>query len=194
MKPTEQRALSREALESELHHRLHKETREGIATARAVIAQSLQCSTDSLPSLALTALELYPLLPDDVARSALGFWLLLDSGQPADLPQRLATVAYGHGLFEGALLSVSDPRARKRLDVMRARAGAAARLANDPKQWGKERACELWRDWQSGKTSHASGAAFARFVVDEIPALESTKTIERWVTEWHREAESKARR
>jgi hypothetical protein len=121
------------------------------------------------------ALELYSSLPDDVARSALGFWVLLDSGQPADLPERLAVAAHGHGLFEGALLSLSDPRARKRLDVMRARAAAAAKLANDPKQRGKARALELWRDWQSGKTPHESGAAFVRFVVDEIRALESTK-------------------
>lgn len=69
--------------------------------------------------------------------------------------------------------------------------GAAAKLANDPKQKAKVKAFELWQDWQTGKALHKSGAAFARHVMNKLPDLENQKTIERWVTHWRREAKAK---
>lgn len=59
-------------------------------------------------------------------------------------------------------------------------------LLNDKngKQAGRESAKKLWNDWQNGKTLHKSAAAFARYVVNSVPEIESTKTVERWCTAW----------
>lgn len=62
---------------------------------------------------------------------------------------------------------------------------AAAKVASDPKTQAKAKAFELWRQWQAGQTLHKSGAAFALHVVNSLP-IESTKTVERWITKWRR--------
>lgn len=66
------------------------------------------------------------------------------------------------------------------------RRGAAMKLANDRngKQAAKNEAFKLWQDWQEGKTLHKSGAAFARFVCDKHPVLQSPSTVERWARKW----------
>lgn len=64
-----------------------------------------------------------------------------------------------------------------------ARRGVATKLANDPKQAAKSQALEMWKAWQAGKTVHASGAAFARHVV-QITPIEDTNTVQRWMREW----------
>lgn len=71
-----------------------------------------------------------------------------------------------------------------------AKKGAAARLANDSDgtQAAKTEARKLWEDWRTGITLHKSGAAFARFVVDRLPSIKTTKTVERWATQWRKEA------
>lgn len=79
-----------------------------------------------------------------------------------------------------------EQKARK--DV--ARNAAAAKLANDPKQAAKRDARRLWEDWQSGRTLHKSAAAFARYVVDTIPAIESEESVRRWGREWRKEPKS----
>lgn len=72
-----------------------------------------------------------------------------------------------------------------------AQEGAARKLANDPKQAAKAEAFKLWQQWQQGKTRHSSGAAFARNFVESHPAITSTKVVERWVTDWQRNAANK---
>ncbi|MEO6927048.1 MAG: hypothetical protein ABI129_10320 [Rhodanobacter sp.] len=69
--------------------------------------------------------------------------------------------------------------------------GVAAKLANDPKQAAKVEAAKLWRDWQTGRMRHKSGAAFARFICEKYPVLESPTTVERWARKW---AAEKARK
>ncbi|MBN8737663.1 MAG: hypothetical protein J0H27_15530 [Xanthomonadales bacterium] len=71
----------------------------------------------------------------------------------------------------------------------RAYLNAQAKLARDPKQAAKAKAFKLWQDWQTGRVRHKSGAAFARHVVDTLP-IESTKTVERWVTQWRKDAKA----
>lgn len=71
--------------------------------------------------------------------------------------------------------------------------GAKAKLARDPKQAAKAQALKLWQDWKAGRTRYKSGAAFARFVTETLSAIESEKTVERWVTAWRKEALLKAR-
>lgn len=68
--------------------------------------------------------------------------------------------------------------------------GARAMLANSAKQAAKAKAHELWKDWQAGREIHKSGAAFARYVVQRLPAIESEESVKRWAREWA--AESKA--
>lgn len=71
--------------------------------------------------------------------------------------------------------------------------GARAKLATDPKQAAKAEAFKLWQDWQVGKTRYKSGAAFARHVVETFRAIESTKAVERWVTQWRKDAKTQNR-
>lgn len=74
---------------------------------------------------------------------------------------------------------------------MRGLLGANARLARDPKQAAKAEAFKLWQDWQAGRARHKSGAAFARHVIEACPAIESSKVVERWVTQWRKDAKAK---
>lgn len=69
-----------------------------------------------------------------------------------------------------------------------ARKGAAAKLERSPKQAAKSQAFKLWEDWQANKLRFRSGAAFALYVVKELPELTSPKVVEGWVTEWRRAA------
>lgn len=64
--------------------------------------------------------------------------------------------------------------------------GAERKKANDPKQADKANAKRLWQDWQEGRAMHKSGAAFARFVVDNT-GIENPETVERWMRAWRRE-------
>lgn len=66
--------------------------------------------------------------------------------------------------------------------------GARARIARGSKgkHAAKEKAFEMWQQWQSGQTKYKSGAAFVSHVVDSLPALENEKTVERWVREWRK--------
>ncbi len=73
------------------------------------------------------------------------------------------------------------------------RAGAATKLARDPKQAVMPEAFKLWQDWRAGKTIYKSAAAFARAVIDKYPIIENPQTVQRWVTAWSREAERKRR-
>lgn len=68
-----------------------------------------------------------------------------------------------------------------------AKRGASAKLANDPKQLAKRRVRELWEEWQTGARLHSGAAAFARFVVGEIEAIQSTQVVERWCRTWTKE-------
>lgn len=79
---------------------------------------------------------------------------------------------------------LSDPGTRAYLNAM-------AKQARDPKQIAKAAAFGLWTDWQSGKTRHKSGAAFHRYVCDQLPDITSTKTVERWCKEWHEASKKK---
>lgn len=60
---------------------------------------------------------------------------------------------------------------------------AIKRHISDPKNAAKIQAHELWLDWQSGRILFKSGAAFARHIVESSP-VESTKTVEKWITRW----------
>lgn len=71
------------------------------------------------------------------------------------------------------------------------RNAVAAKLARDPKQAAKAQAYKLWQDWQLGSARFKSGAEFARHVVEVLPAIESTKVVERWVTQWRKGAKIK---
>jgi hypothetical protein len=62
---------------------------------------------------------------------------------------------------------------------------ADARWANDPKRAAKEQALQQWKDWQAGKSRHASNAAFARHIV-ETTVITDTGTVQRWIREWRK--------
>ena len=44
----------------------------------------------------------------------------------------------------------------------------------------------MFGEWEAHKVSYRSGAEFARAVCSALPEIKSTKTVERWVTEWRR--------
>lgn len=84
-------------------------------------------------------------------------------------------------------LEQAPVKARKEV----ARKAAAQRVENDPKQQAKVEARRMWEDWQEGRTRHKSGAAFARYVVNSIPIIESEETVKRWDREWRKETKPK---
>lgn len=88
-------------------------------------------------------------------------------------------------MFEAEIYS----RAAARKET--AEKGAATKLARDPKQAAKLEARKLWESWRARPSLHKSAAAFARFVVDSIPAIEAEETVKRWEREWRKEAKGK---
>lgn len=78
-----------------------------------------------------------------------------------------------------------------RLRSEQGRTAAHAKLSRDPKQAAKAEAFNLWQEWHANRMQYKSGAAFARHVVSALPAIENTKTVERWVTQWRKDAKTK---
>ena len=104
--------------------------------------------------------------------------------------------------MKNSILAYMEPDMRAAFEAAQAHSEAIARsslaqdralkkLANDPKQAAKTEAFKLWQQWQQGKALHKSGAAFARHVIATLPAIESSKVVERWVTDWQRNAGKK---
>lgn len=79
-------------------------------------------------------------------------------------------------------LELSASRVRQALALQAAK--SRLEVDRDGKQAAKRNAFKLWQDWQGGRASHKSGAAFARFVCGACPTLESPTTVERWVRKW----------
>jgi hypothetical protein len=151
----------------------------------------VQDASDGNVELAITAPRIYAAIALSGAFSVFEYgahkdkdWLATSGGYHAILAAEALAFATVLGDEESPLA----PVIRKRVISEIARKGADARLANDPKQAAKETAKDMWRSWQSGKSRHKSGAAFARHVVDTLKVIDSTKTVERWMQEW-REAE-----
>ena len=63
--------------------------------------------------------------------------------------------------------------------------GGDTKKANDSngKQAAKAGAFRMWKDWQTGKAVYASGAAFARHVVEQT-VIEDPNTVQRWIRKW----------
>ena len=90
-----------------------------------------------------------------------------------------------------AAISANQWRSRNQFKAKAelARKGARARYADDPKQLAKIEVKESWIRWQSDPGSYRSKAEFAFSMVNvHEPTLISTKVIERWCTEWERDA------
>ena len=103
-----------------------------------------------------------------------------------DMRASLELVRRECGAMAKELATVRAPvdQATKEALSARARVGAYMKGRNDPKQRAKIEAYGLWCDWQTGVTLHASGAAFQRYVLEQLPELTSAKTIERWCVRW----------
>lgn len=80
------------------------------------------------------------------------------------------------------------------LESKHRRQGAASKMARDPVQAAKGDAFKLWQDWRAQRARFENGADFARHVVVTFPAIKSTKTVERWVTNWRKEADAKRKK
>lgn len=89
------------------------------------------------------------------------------------------------GRMQAKVRSFDECIAAKKALKQKAQMGARARLQSDPKQAAKVEALRMWTDWQAGKSIHASGAAFARKVVD-LTAIEDPNTVQRWIRQWRR--------
>lgn len=80
---------------------------------------------------------------------------------------------------------------RPSLEMMRgtlsslSKKGAAAKLANDPRQHAKEDVYRHWQAWQAGTEPYESQAAFARAMLAEWSnVLKSQPSIEAWCRQW----------
>ncbi|WP_146033770.1 hypothetical protein [Alicycliphilus denitrificans] len=65
-----------------------------------------------------------------------------------------------------------------------AKAGAAGRIANDPKQSDKASVKECWELWQQDSSRYKGPTAFARDMRAKFENLESEEVIRRWCREW----------
>lgn len=65
-----------------------------------------------------------------------------------------------------------------------ARAGAAGRIAKDPKQSAKASVKECWELWQRDPERYKGPSAFARDMRSKFENLESDEVIRRWCREW----------
>lgn len=109
----------------------------------------------------------------------------------ADAPfvaiEAIARAAMLFGVVAGDKLSEKD-----RFALMnKARAGAAAKLKNDPKQRAKAAALRLWQERHAGKHPHLrTNEQFAMEVLRRYPVLTSSSVICGWCAMWTREAKS----
>jgi hypothetical protein len=134
---------------------------------RQLLVLGQQMMWDRLPAALDTAKELFDCLRPLDFRECVNY---LRATPPS--PETVAAMIYV---------------AHRELRKEQARAGATAKIARDPKQAAKSAAFKLWQDWQTGKTLHKSSAAFHRHVLDKLPVITSTKTVERWCKEWREE-------
>jgi hypothetical protein len=65
-----------------------------------------------------------------------------------------------------------------------AKAGAAGRIAKDPKQSAKTSVKECWELWQRDPERYKGPSAFARDMRSKFENLESDEVIRRWCREW----------
>jgi hypothetical protein len=68
------------------------------------------------------------------------------------------------------------------------KAGAMAKLANDPKQAAKTQVRECWLIWQQSPTRYKTKSAFAKDMMAKFEELDNQAVISRWCGKW--EAES----
>ncbi|MGH8062203.1 MAG: hypothetical protein ACREO7_09345 [Pseudoxanthomonas sp.] len=74
------------------------------------------------------------------------------------------------------------------------RNGSTARLAKDEKAAVKAQVKELWLQWQrAGTPARGDRKKWARGIWNEFTIIEDFRTIERWITEFGREATKNAR-
>lgn len=69
------------------------------------------------------------------------------------------------------------------------KAGAAAKLAKDPKQAEKAAVRECWEAWRDDRSRYKGVAAFARDMLQKFESLESQQVIERWCRTWAKETQ-----
>ncbi|MEA9471147.1 hypothetical protein [Xanthomonas campestris] len=89
------------------------------------------------------------------------------------------------GKYHAVMRSMEERIACDKEQRSRAKKAIAAKLRKDPKQAAKSQALKIWQDWQSGRAIHASGAAFARHVV-ETTAIDDPNTVQRWIRQWRK--------
>lgn len=106
------------------------------------------------------------------------------AGIPSRNEKHSRRIAFQQAMAQKRALEAAPSEARKAV----ATKAVQAKLANDTKQAAKAKAKELWRDWQAGRTLHKGQAAFARYVVQCLPVIESTESVNRWVRQWRKEA------
>lgn len=87
------------------------------------------------------------------------------------------------GRLQARARAIDERIAGNKALSQKARRGITAKLQKDPKQAAKAGAFRMWQDWQTGKAVHASGAAFARHVVEQT-VIEDPNTVQRWIREW----------
>lgn len=127
-------------------------------------------------------------ISNELTMSGPRFKLDMPESDPTYIEYKNRIAANPGDAFSEKLKLTIDNTARKSRSNVGAK-GAAGKLRKDPKQRAKNEAKKLWKEWHEGQTNYKSGAEFALHIVSVFPELGSTKSVERWVTEWRREAE-----
>jgi hypothetical protein len=66
--------------------------------------------------------------------------------------------------------------------------GGLVRRSQDPKHAAKLETFKIWQQWRDGQLTFRSGAAFAKWIVEERfnGVLESQANVEAWLTAWRK--------
>jgi hypothetical protein len=76
----------------------------------------------------------------------------------------------------------------KYFQMLQARRGATAKLANDPKQVAKIDVRVCWEMWQKEPSRYEGKAEFARDMCEKYENLKNHAVIEGWCRKWERES------
>ena len=107
------------------------------------------------------------------------------SGERESAWHQMSEANFWHGMLARPWMTDVYPSDEIRL---LASSGGKAMHAASGKQVAKAKIYERFQRWQAGQEKYASGAAFAREMINDYAAIMSVKVVETWVTRWRAEA------
>lgn len=126
--------------------------------------------------------------PWDISRAIEAGALLVEAMEIVCYAERNLSDAQFHKMRE-EMHAKTEAQIRQETKSQIGKAGAAAKLAKDPKQLEKAAVRECWDAWQIELSRYKGVAAFARDMLQKFESLESQQVIERWCRTWAKDTQ-----